>query len=122
MHLLHAGISILTSIHSNTTMSAPDSTGKDGVEAAILGADRFHGRGTSFIHTKTTTKDTTGSSDDTTVSSSIATSNPTGAVVEPISLATTFVQRSPGVPMGLSDPNSFGLGYEYSRTGNPTRG
>ena len=105
-------------------MSAPDSTGKDIVEAAILGADRFHGRGTSFIHTKTTTKDTTGStcSDDTTASSSIATSNPTGAVVEPISLATTFVQRSPGVPMGLSDPNSFGLGYEYSRTGNPTRG
>jgi len=35
----------------------------------------------------------------------------TGAVVVPISLATTFAQRSPGV-------NS---GYEYSRTGNPTR-
>ena len=97
-------------------MSAPDSTGKGAVEAAILAADRFHGRGTSFIHTKTTTKDTignTGNGDDT---------YPTGAVVEPISLATTFVQRSPGVPMGLSDPNSFGLGYEYSRTGNPTRG
>ena len=100
-------------------MSAPDkySKGGDVVEAAILAADRFHGRGTSFIHTKT--KDTTGGSDDTT---SIVTSIPTGAVVEPISLATTFVQRSPGVPMGLSDPNSFGLGYEYSRTGNPTRG
>jgi cystathionine gamma-lyase len=35
----------------------------------------------------------------------------TGAVVTPISLATTFVQRSPGEHTG----------YEYSRTGNPTR-
>lgn len=46
----------------------------------------------------------------------------TGAVVPPISLATTFAQSSPGVPHGLDDPNSFGKGYEYSRTGNPTRG
>jgi cystathionine gamma-lyase len=35
----------------------------------------------------------------------------TGAVVTPISLATTFVQKSPGEHTG----------YEYSRTGNPTR-
>jgi len=35
----------------------------------------------------------------------------TGAVVTPISLATTFRQKSPGVHQG----------YEYSRTGNPTR-
>jgi len=35
----------------------------------------------------------------------------TGAVCVPISLATTFVQKSPGVHTG----------YEYSRTGNPTR-
>jgi cystathionine gamma-lyase len=35
----------------------------------------------------------------------------TGAVVVPISLATTFVQTSPGVHTG----------FEYSRTGNPTR-
>jgi len=35
----------------------------------------------------------------------------TGAVVTPISLATTFKQKSPGVHQG----------YEYSRTGNPTR-
>ena len=48
--------------------------------------------------------------------------NPTGAVVVPISLATTFQQSSPGVPSGRNDLNSFGLGYEYSRTGNPTRG
>jgi cystathionine gamma-lyase len=42
--------------------------------------------------------------------------------VTPISLATTFRQSSPGVPTARDDPNSFGLGYEYSRTGNPTRG
>ena len=35
----------------------------------------------------------------------------TGAVVTPISLATTFAQQSVGVH----------LGYEYSRSGNPTR-
>ena len=34
-----------------------------------------------------------------------------GAVVTPISLATTFVQESPGQHRG----------YEYSRTNNPTR-
>jgi cystathionine gamma-lyase len=43
-------------------------------------------------------------------------------VVVPISLATTFGQSSPGIPTAVSDPNSFGKGYEYSRTGNPTRG
>eukprot|EP01087_Luapelamoeba_hula_P021606 TRINITY_DN7594_c0_g1_i1.p1 TRINITY_DN7594_c0_g1~~TRINITY_DN7594_c0_g1_i1.p1 ORF type:complete len:392 (-),score=68.80 TRINITY_DN7594_c0_g1_i1:22-1197(-) len=35
----------------------------------------------------------------------------TGAVVVPLSLATTYQQKSPGVHMG----------FEYSRTGNPTR-
>jgi len=35
----------------------------------------------------------------------------TGAVVTPISLASTFAQSSPGVNKG----------FEYSRTGNPTR-
>jgi len=35
----------------------------------------------------------------------------TGAVMTTISLATTFKQKSPGVHQG----------YEYSRTGNPTR-
>lgn len=45
-----------------------------------------------------------------------------GAVVAPISLATTFAQHSPGVKMGHEHVNSFGKGFEYSRTGNPTRG
>ena len=43
--------------------------------------------------------------------------NPTGAVVVPISLATTFQQAVPGQATATDDPNSFGLGYEYSRTG-----
>ena len=48
--------------------------------------------------------------------------NHSGAVVFPISLSTTFRQSSPGEATGVNDPNSFGAGYEYSRTGNPTRG
>jgi hypothetical protein len=44
-------------------------------------------------------------------------SDPTGSVVEPISLATTFRQQGPGMATAKNDPNSFGLGYEYSRTG-----
>ena len=43
--------------------------------------------------------------------------NPTGAVVVPISLATTFEQKTPGLATSVGDPNSFGKGYEYSRTG-----
>ena len=46
----------------------------------------------------------------------------TGAVVPPISLATTFAQASPGQKYGLDMKQSFGNGWEYSRTGNPTRG
>lgn len=46
----------------------------------------------------------------------------TGAVTVPISMATTFAQSSPGVLMGSEHPESFGKGFEYSRTGNPTRG
>jgi len=46
----------------------------------------------------------------------------TGAVVPPISLATTFAQAEIGSLNGRDDLNSLGKGYEYSRTGNPTRG
>lgn len=47
----------------------------------------------------------------------------TGAVVPPISLATTFSQTDLGGELkGVNDLNSFGKGYEYQRTGNPTRG
>ncbi|KAJ0403268.1 hypothetical protein P43SY_007572 [Pythium insidiosum] len=46
----------------------------------------------------------------------------TGAVAVPISLASTFAQSSPGVVYGKDQANSFGKGWEYSRTGNPTRG
>lgn len=45
----------------------------------------------------------------------------TGAVVVPISLATTFAQPSPGEAPGKATPLSYGRGFEYSRTGNPTR-
>ena len=46
----------------------------------------------------------------------------TGAVVANISLATTFAQHELGTHAGVGDPSSFGHGYEYQRTGNPTRG
>ena len=46
----------------------------------------------------------------------------TGAVVPPISLATTFAQNGLGQLHGLDYANSHERGFEYSRTGNPTRG
>ncbi len=46
----------------------------------------------------------------------------TGAVVPPISLATTFSQNGLGNLYGKDYLNSHGKGFEYSRTGNPTRG
>lgn len=46
----------------------------------------------------------------------------TGAMVPNIALATTYSQLEIGNLSGDKDPNSFGLGYEYQRTGNPTRG
>lgn len=45
----------------------------------------------------------------------------TGAVVPPISLATTFAQHGLGKLSGVDCANSYGKGFEYSRTGNPTR-
>merc|ERR1719413_102822 len=80
---------------------------KEDIEKLKSDADPYHGQGTIYLHTPTPSTET---------------SNPTGAVVPPISLATTFQQYAPGVPTAINDPNSFGKGYEYSRTGNPTRG
>jgi hypothetical protein len=45
----------------------------------------------------------------------------TGAVVVPISLGTTFAQKTPGVPRGADHAGAYGKGYEYGRTNNPTR-
>mmetsp|Transcript_43625 Transcript_43625/g.55969 ORF Transcript_43625/g.55969 Transcript_43625/m.55969 type:complete len:368 (-) Transcript_43625:358-1461(-) len=46
----------------------------------------------------------------------------TGAVVPPLVTATTFAQSTPGILEGIEMPSSWGRGFEYSRTGNPTRG
>ncbi|KAL9182093.1 hypothetical protein ACHAXT_012436 [Thalassiosira profunda] len=75
-------------------------------------------RGTSYLHIDNTLRE--GAQSQHQGEASVA--NPTGAVVPAISLATTFRQSTPGEPSARYDPNSFGLGYEYSRTGNPTRG
>jgi cystathionine beta-lyase/cystathionine gamma-synthase len=44
------------------------------------------------------------------------------AVMPPIILASTFAQAQAGKPSGMQLDSSFGKGFEYSRTGNPTRG
>jgi len=74
---------------------------------AIALADPYHGTGTRYVHNPSMEQ---------------SASNPTGAVVAPISTATTFIQSTPGAASAKDDPNSFGKGFEYSRTGNPTRG
>lgn len=81
------------------------------LERAIEAADPYRRQGTRYLHNR-----------DTKTEEEQKAENPTGAVVVPISLATTFRQSTPGKPTAANDPNSFGLGYEYSRTGNPTRG
>lgn len=40
----------------------------------------------------------------------------------PLVLATTFAQAGVGGKRGVEMPESFGKGFEYARTGNPTRG
>jgi len=45
-----------------------------------------------------------------------------GGVVPPISVATTFAQASPGAHPGCQMPTSYGEGFDYGRSTNPTRG
>jgi hypothetical protein len=89
-------------------MSSPTPTPNELLQSAIASADIYHhGIGTTFLHIH---NPLTENVDD-------AASNPTGAVVPSISLATTFRQSTPGEATAIDDPNSFGVGYEYSRTG-----
>lgn len=46
----------------------------------------------------------------------------TGAVAVPLVLSTTFAQRTPGEHAGSDLPSSYGAGFDYARTNNPTRG
>ena len=97
---------------SNVSTSTIDGEGQPStVKSAIAAADIYHGQGTTYLHI-----------DNPLLTPSPSSSNVTGAVVPAISLATTFKQAEPGIPTARQDPNSFGMGYEYSRTGNPTRG
>jgi hypothetical protein len=100
---------------SSSSAAAAAAAAAAGLESAIAHADVYRGRGTTYLHIDdpfATTTSSSSSSDD-----SPSAANPTGAVVPAISLATTFRQSSPGVPTAKDDPNSFGMGYEYSRTG-----
>mmetsp|Transcript_19638 Transcript_19638/g.32235 ORF Transcript_19638/g.32235 Transcript_19638/m.32235 type:complete len:354 (+) Transcript_19638:103-1164(+) len=100
--------------HINGGAASPSAVDQT-VADAIAAADIYHSCGTTYLHIDNplTTNSSAAMNHD---------ANPTGAVVPLISLATTFRQNTPGEPMARSDPNSWGMGYEYSRTGNPTRG
>ena len=100
-----------TNRNGNNKMNGITSLLTSAVESAIASADVYHGTGTTYLHT-----DNPLSSSSHTEGSAAA-ANPTGAVVPAISLATTFKQSTPGEPSARDDPNSFGMGYEYSRTG-----
>lgn len=95
--------------HINGGAASPSAVDQT-VADAIAAADIYHSCGTTYLHIDNPL---------TTNSSAVMNhdANPTGAVVPPISLATTFRQNTPGEPMARSDPNSWGMGYEYSRTG-----
>lgn len=73
--------------------------------------DPYRGKGTTYLHGNTVAQNCN------TDINATRKNNPTGAVVVPISLSTTFQQDTPGQPAAIDDPNSFGMGYEYSRTG-----
>lgn len=87
-----------------TTMAQEQAS--DAIQTAIDSADPYRRQGTAYLHTRDDRSPDTA-----------RTENPSGAVVVPISVATTFEQRDPGVATAKDDPNSFGAGYEYSRTG-----
>lgn len=80
-------------------------------KAAAAEAEIYHGKGTAYLHTDNPLTQSNHAD------GSVDSANPTGAVVPAISLATTFRQSTPGEPTARNDPNSFGMGYEYSRTG-----
>ena len=80
------------------------------VQSAIDAADIYHSTGTTYLHIENPLKKMHNKIDE-------SAANPTGAVVPSISLATTFKQSTPGLSTARDDPNSFGMGYEYSRTG-----
>lgn len=82
---------------------------EESLEQALERADPYHQKGTIYLH----------GNDHNRIRDP---GNPHRAVVYPISVATTFHQEHPGETTARDDPRSFGLGYEYSRTGNPTRG
>ena len=112
-----------TATTTTSTMTSTTTTSAVAMmkKRAVDHANEMTRRGTTYLHTKICSI----ASADADASSSSSTHetrqdhNPTGAVVVPISLATTFQQHQPGVARAPNDPNSFGVGYEYSRTGKP---
>ena len=97
--------SVKGNLTTHDTMDPQQDT-SDAIRQAIKSADPYRRQGTAYLHTR-----------DDRNHGEPRTENPTGAVVVPISVATTFQQSTPGEATAKDDPNSFGAGYEYSRTG-----
>ena len=111
--------------HGRRSAAAPSPPSAAEVESAIALADIYRGRGTSYLHADDPFLAAPSSSSSDRRPPPPASADPTGAVVPAICLATTFRQSEPGKPAARDDPNSFGMGYEYSRTGEwapPPRG
>lgn len=85
------------------------------LQSVINSADPHHGVGTTFLHIHNPLNDDNGEN------TNADASNHTGGVVPAINMATTFRQSTPGEASAKDDPNSFGLGFEYSRTGRFSR-
>ena len=113
-----------TATTTTSTMTSTTTTSAVAMmkKRAVDHANEMTRRGTTYLHTKIcsiASADADASSSSSSTHETRQDHNPTGAVVVPISLATTFQQHQPGVARAPNDPNSFGVGYEYSRTGKP---
>lgn len=84
-------------------------------------SDPYRRQGTLYIHTQQRPAVEEGATT-TTTKKKVDSPNGTGELVVPISLSTTFRQEIPGQATAVGDFHSWGVGYEYARTGNPTRG
>lgn len=105
-HITHSLVSLFEQNIDHTVINMAQDKVSDALKLIIEEADPFRRQGTAYLHTR-----------DDRNRDDAREENPTGAVVVPISVATTFEQRDPGVATAKDDPNSFGMGYEYSRTG-----
>ena len=109
-------------LQSCTHLSIPPSL--DGIQnlTRTVPLDPFRGQGTRYIHTFDHHDDDDNRNKSNNHKNGTNDDNGIGHVVMSIALSTTFRQTVPGQATAPLDDNSWGVGYEYARTGNPTRG